>query len=69
MAFVVGRTKAKKRSIAPLKGVEKVPVTSTKEKLEVLQKHYQHLGRVSGSFYMHMKSLILCDWVKLRGMV
>ena len=30
-----------------MKGVEGVSVTSTKGKLEVLQKHYQHLGRVS----------------------
>ena len=46
-AFVGRRTKAKNRSIASLKGVEGVSVTSTKGKLEVLQKHYQHLGRVS----------------------
>ena len=30
-----------------LEGGEEVSVTSTKGKLEVLQKHYQHLGRVS----------------------
>ena len=30
-----------------MKGVEGVSVTSTKGKLEVLQKHYQHLGRAS----------------------
>ena len=30
-----------------MKGVEGVSVTSTKGKLEVLQKHYKHLGRVS----------------------
>ena len=30
-----------------MKGVEGVSVTSTKGKLEVLQKHYLHLGRVS----------------------
>ena len=41
---------AKNRSIASLKGVEGVSVTSTKGKLEVLQKHYQHLGRVSVDF-------------------
>ena len=46
-AFVGRRTKAKNRSIASLKGVEGVSVTSTKGTLEVLQKHYQHLGRVS----------------------
>ena len=42
-----GRTKAKNRGTASLKGAEGVSVTSTKGKLEVLQKHYQHLGRVS----------------------
>ena len=47
LAFVGRRTKAKNRSIASLKGVEGVSVTSTKGKLEVLQKHNQHLGRVS----------------------
>ena len=46
-AFIGRRTKAKNRSIASVKGVEGVSVTSTKGKLEVLQKHYQHLGRVS----------------------
>ena len=46
-AFVGRRTKAKNRGIASLKGVEGVSVTSTKGKLEVLQKHYEHLGRVS----------------------
>ena len=46
-AIVGRRTKAKSRSIASLKGVEGVSVTSTKGKLEVLQKHYQQLGRVS----------------------
>ena len=46
-AFVSRRTEAKNRGIASLKGVEGVSVTSTKGKLEVLQKHYQHLGRVS----------------------
>ena len=30
-----------------MKSVEGVSVTSTKGKLGVLQKHYQHLGRVS----------------------
>ena len=30
-----------------MKSVEGVSVTSTKGKLEVLQKHYEHLGRVS----------------------
>ena len=45
---LVGRTKkAKNRGIASLKGVEGVSITSTKGKLEVLQKHYQHMGRVS----------------------
>ena len=47
LAFVSRRTKAKNRSIASLKGVEGVSVTSTKGKLEMLQKRYQHLGRVS----------------------
>ena len=46
-AFVGRRTKVKNRGIASLKGVEEVSLTSTKGKLEVLQKHYQHLGRVS----------------------
>ena len=46
-AFVARRTKAKNRGVASLKGVEGVSVTSTKGKLEVLEKHYQHLGRVS----------------------
>ena len=46
-AFVGRRTTAKNRSIPSLKGVEGVSVTSTNGKLEVLQKHYQHLGRIS----------------------
>ena len=43
-AFVGRTTKAKNRGIASFKSVEGVSVTSTKGKLEVLQKH---LGRVS----------------------
>ena len=46
-SFVGRRTKAKNRGIAFLKSVE-VSVTSTKGKLEVLQKHY---GRVSVHVY------------------
>ena len=46
-ASVGRRAKAKNRGIASLTSVERVSVTSTKGKLEVLQKHYEHLGRVS----------------------
>ena len=42
-AFVDRRTKAKNRGIASSKGVEGASVTSTKGKLKVLQKHYEHL--------------------------
>ena len=45
--FGLLRTKAKNRGNVFLKSVEGVSVTSTKGKLEVLQKHYEHLGRVS----------------------
>ena len=45
--FVSRKTKAKNRGTASLKSVEGVSVTSTKGKLEVLQKHYEPLGRVS----------------------
>ena len=38
--FVGRRTKAKNRSIASVKSLEGVSVTSTKGKLEVLQMHH-----------------------------
>ena len=41
------RTKGKKENITPLKSDTGVSVTSTRGKLEVLQGHYQHLGRIS----------------------
>ena len=47
LGFVGRRIKAKNRGIASLKGVEGESVTCTKGKLEVLQKHYEHLCRVS----------------------
>ena len=45
-AFVGRRTKGKK-NITSLKSDTGVSVTSTRGKLEVLQKHYQHLGKIS----------------------
>ena len=46
-AFVGRRTKSKKKNITSLKSDAGVSVTSTRGKLEVLQKHYQHLGKIS----------------------
>ena len=46
-AFVGRRTKGKKKNITSLKSDAGVSVTSTRGKLEVLQKHYQHLGKIS----------------------
>ena len=43
-AFVGRRTKGEKKNITSLK---RVSVTSTRGKLEVLQRHYQHLGKIS----------------------
>ena len=50
-AFVRRRTKGKKKSDAG------VSVTSTRGKLEVLQRHYQHLGKISvdSDFGVHWK--------------
>ena len=41
------RTKGWKENITSLKSDAGVSVTSTRGKLEVLQKHYQHLGKIS----------------------
>ena len=46
-AFVGRRTKDKKKNITSLKSDAGVSITSTRGKLEVLQKHYQHLGKIS----------------------
>ena len=46
-AFVGRRTKGKKKNITSLKSDAGVSVTSTRGKLEVLQKHYQLLGKIS----------------------
>ena len=46
-AFVGRRTKGKKKNIMSLKSDAGVSVKSTRGKLEVLQKHYQHLGKIS----------------------
>ena len=46
-AFVGRRTKGKKKNITSLKSDAGVSVTSTRGKLKVLQKHYQHLGKIS----------------------
>ena len=46
-AFVGRRTKGKKNNITFLKSDAGVSVTSTRRKLEVLQKHYQLLGKIS----------------------
>ena len=46
-AVVGRRTKGKKKNITSLKSDAGVSVMSTKGKLEVLQKHYQHLGKIS----------------------
>ena len=47
MGFVGRKTKGKKRNIASLRNEAGASVTSAKGKLEVFQKHYEHLGRVS----------------------
>ena len=46
-AFVGRRTKGKKKNITSLKSDTGVSVKSTRGKLEVLQKHYLHLGKIS----------------------
>ena len=46
-AFVGRRTKGKRKNIPSLKSEAGVSVTSTRGKLEVLQRHYQHLGKLS----------------------
>ena len=46
-AFVGRRTKCTKKNITFLKSDTGVSVTSTRGKLEVLQKHCHHLGKIS----------------------
>ena len=47
-AFVSRRTKGKRKKNTPsLKSEAEVSVTSTRGKLEVLQRHYQQLGKLS----------------------
>ena len=46
-AFVGRRTKGKRKNIPSLKSEAGVSVTSTRGKLEVLQRHYQQLGKLS----------------------
>ena len=43
----IGRRTKRKKNITSLKSDAGVSVTSTRGKLEVLQKHYQHLGKIS----------------------
>ena len=46
-AFVGRRTKSKRKNIASLRSDSGVSVTSTKGKLNILQKHYEKLGSMS----------------------
>ena len=46
-AFVGRRTKGKKKAIESLRSDSGVSVNSTKGKLQILQKHYEELGRMS----------------------
>ena len=46
-AFVVRKTKGKKKNITSLKSDTGLSLTSTIGKLEVLQKHYQLLSKMS----------------------
>ena len=46
-AFVGRKTKGKKKYIASLKSDTGMSITSTRRKLEVLQKHYQLLSKMS----------------------
>ena len=46
-AFVGRRRKGKKKATGSLRSDKGVLVTSTREKLQVLQKHYKTLGRMS----------------------
>ena len=46
-AFVGRKTKGKKKNIASLKSDTGMSITSTRGKLEVLQKHYQLLSKIS----------------------
>ena len=47
LGFVDRRTKGKKKNITSLKSDTGVYVTSTRGKLEVLQRHYKHLEKIS----------------------
>ena len=46
-AFVSRRTKGKKKAIGSLRSDKGISVSSTRGKLQVLQKHYEALGRTS----------------------
>ena len=46
-AFVSRRSKGKKKNIASLKNESGISVTSMREKLQILQSHYERLGKVS----------------------
>ena len=46
-AFVSGRSKGKKKNIAPLKNKGGISVTSMRGKLQILRSHYERLGKVS----------------------
>ena len=46
-AFVGKKTKGKKKNIASLKSATGMSITSTRGKLEVLQKHYQLLSKMN----------------------
>ena len=47
LGFCKEENQGKKRNIASLRNEAEGSVTSTKGKLEVFQKHYEHLGKVS----------------------
>ena len=47
MGFVGTRTRGKYKNITSLKSKAGVSVSSTQGKLEVLQRHYEELGKVS----------------------
>ena len=62
-AFVGRKSKGKKKNIASLKSDTGLSLTSTTGKLEVLQKHYQLLSKMS------VDSVFDADWKEVEDSV
>ena len=56
---VVGRTTKGQKKSTTLKSDAGVSTTSTRVKLEVLQRHYQHLGNISVDFDANWKEEVV----------